>query len=158
MNECFSDSPHIWLDKVNAINRKDCLQLKTKGMVADNAQSLKQARLMFFASHPYVICADKTPVGFVLLCDFRRAKQMHIWRLMIDDRYQRRGYGSLAIEQILEKYTKKKYREIKTSCMTENVDAIRFFENLGFEACDEEPNEIETELYYNPSAKTIKEG
>lgn len=157
MNECLAESPHVWLAKVNAINRKICLELKTNGQVADNAQSLKQARIMFFASHPYIIYADKLPVGFVLICDFKKAKQMHIWRLMIDDRYQRRGYGTQAVEQIVEKYIQKKYRIIKTSCMTANVGAIKFFENLGFEIHhDEESDEVETELYFKHSAKITR--
>lgn len=72
-----------------------------RGFVAPNAVSLAEAS---FAPHawPRAIWADDVPVGFAMLSIERDEPNSFLWRLMIDERYQGRGYGRRAIELIAD--------------------------------------------------------
>jgi len=69
--------------------------------VADNARSLAEAAYNPFA-WPRAIYADETPVGFVMLYDDPHTPEYFLWRLLIDQRYQRLGLGRQAIQQVIE--------------------------------------------------------
>ncbi|NJK80845.1 MAG: GNAT family N-acetyltransferase [Chloroflexaceae bacterium] len=70
-------------------------------LVATNAVSIAQAH---FNKHAWfrAIYADETPVGFVMLCIDEKKAEYDLWRLMIDQRYQRYGYGRKAVEQVID--------------------------------------------------------
>ena len=77
--------------------------------VAPNAVSIAEAH---FNPGAWIkaICADKVPVGFVMLFDpaipgaIARGPvardAVGLWRLMIDHRYQRRGFGKKALDLV----------------------------------------------------------
>ncbi|HEX5589160.1 MAG TPA: GNAT family N-acetyltransferase [Candidatus Limnocylindrales bacterium] len=64
--------------------------------VAPNAVSLAEAS---FAPHawPRAIYADGVPVGFAMLSIEEAEREYFLWRLMIADGFQGRGYGRAAI-------------------------------------------------------------
>ncbi|NJL33831.1 MAG: GNAT family N-acetyltransferase [Chloroflexaceae bacterium] len=70
-------------------------------LVATNAVSIAQAH---FNKHAWfrAIYADETPVGFVMLYIDEKKAEYDLWRLMIDQRYQRYGYGRKAVEQVID--------------------------------------------------------
>ncbi|MFV1962630.1 MAG: GNAT family N-acetyltransferase, partial [Acidimicrobiia bacterium] len=45
---------------------------------------------------------DNTPVGFVMLDDDEHTQRYFLWRFMIDERYQRMGFGRSAMNLIHE--------------------------------------------------------
>lgn len=69
--------------------------------VAPNAISLAEA---FVTTKVWVraIYAGEEPVGFAMLSDDDEQPRYYLWRFMIDARYQRKGYGSAAMQLIHE--------------------------------------------------------
>lgn len=95
----------ITADTVRAINRLNVTP-EQQGQVARNSESLAQA--LFTPEAWYrAIYADDEPVGFVMLHDESlRAPppahpQAYLWRFMIDARFQRRGIGAAALQQVI---------------------------------------------------------
>ena len=69
--------------------------------VADNARSI--------AEHAYTteawlraVYADDAPVGLVLLSERRSVPRYYLWRFMIDQNHQRRGYGAAAMSLLVD--------------------------------------------------------
>ena len=109
----------IRLEPVSGRNVWEILKLEVspeqKDFVADNTVSIIEAYTAVTANghaFPFGIYADDTPVGFVMIgfgiddCwDDAPAVAVHnysLWRLMIDRRYQQRGYGREAVRLALE--------------------------------------------------------
>lgn len=113
----------IHLEKVNAKNIWEIIELEVgeaqKKFVAPNSISIAQAYTAIdtgCSAFPFGIYDDKTPVGF-LMVGFNEAAMYEIWeeiapemlkntyvlwRLMIDEKYQKKGYGRKAIKLALE--------------------------------------------------------
>jgi diamine N-acetyltransferase len=72
-----------------------------KHFVATNAISLAQAH---FNKHAWfhAIYAGKAPVGFMMIVDDDETPKYFLWRFMITEPYQGRGYGSQAIQRLAE--------------------------------------------------------
>jgi diamine N-acetyltransferase len=72
-----------------------------RNFVADNARSIAEAH---FEPHAWfrAIYADETPIGFAMLYDDPEKPTYYLWRFMIDQRYQRRGFGWQALRLIVE--------------------------------------------------------
>jgi diamine N-acetyltransferase len=98
--------PRVSLRAVTRENLRDVLMLSVAPeqarFVASNAVSIAQAHF-----HPDVawfrgIYADDTAVGFLMLHDDPDKPEYHLWRFMIDHRYQKLGYGRSALELLLD--------------------------------------------------------
>lgn len=103
-----------------------------KGFVAPNAVSIAQAyfsRTAWFRA----IYADDTPVGFLMLDKNTQKPEYFLWRLMIDERYQRMGFGYRAMI-LLIKYVKglPGATEFLTSCVPGEGSPEDFYNKLGF--------------------------
>jgi diamine N-acetyltransferase len=94
----------VSLRPVTPENVYDVMRLRVtkeqEQFVADNARSLAEAAYNPFA-WPRAIYANDTPVGFVMLYDDPHAPEYFLWRLLIDHRYQRMGFGRQAILQVI---------------------------------------------------------
>lgn len=69
--------------------------------VADNAFSIAQAHFepkAWFRA----IYAGEEPVGFLMLSDLPDIPEYFLWRLMVDARRQRKGFGQRAIALLVE--------------------------------------------------------
>jgi len=82
----------------------DTLTEPRKGFVAPNAISLAQAH---FNKHAWfrAIYAGKAPVGFVMIVDDTERPAYFLWRFMIAEPYQGRGFGRQAIRRLDEQAT-----------------------------------------------------
>ena len=69
--------------------------------VASNAFSIAQAHFSPIAWFR-AIYADETPVGFMMLADNPEAPEYFLWRLMIADGHQRKGFGERAIALLVD--------------------------------------------------------
>lgn len=75
--------------------------------VATNAASLAEASFAEEAWHRAIYLGDE-PVGFVMLYDESLRVEppprprIVLWRFMVDARYQRRGVGTTALQQVVE--------------------------------------------------------
>lgn len=107
------------LEKITHANAENITALsvsdKQKTFVADNAQSLSEAQTANSANghaFPFGIYDGNSPVGFVMIgfgIDNEWAdppeiakSNYNIWRLMIDKRYQGKGYGKGALKLALD--------------------------------------------------------
>ena len=100
--------------------------------VAPNAVSIAQAH---FSKHAWfrAIYAGETPVGFLMLEDQPEKPEYYLWRMMIDARHQRLGFGRRAIELLVEHVrTRPRAIELLTSVAQEEGGPQAFYERLGF--------------------------
>ena len=79
------------------------------------------------------ICNDGKPVGFMMTSEVPEQGVYFLWKMMIDQRYQGRGYGaeamSLLIERIIENGNPKL---LLLSHLKDNSSAAGFYASLGF--------------------------
>ena len=82
----------------------------------------------------YLIEDDGIAVGLALVREFTEEPLGYdLQQLMIDARYQNRGYGSQALKLILDELRKEgKYDHVEVCVKKEDVDAIRLYERYGF--------------------------
>ena len=78
-----------------------------------------------------------TVVGMMLLYDARQdddkpANQLYVWRLMVDARFQGRGYGRLAMQWVVDEARRGGYAEVGLSHVDRPGHAGGFYEKLGF--------------------------
>lgn len=102
------------------------------GFVAPNAISIAQA---YFSKTAWfrAIYADDTPVGFLMLDKNTEKPEYFLWRLMVDERYQRTGFGYKAMELLID-YVKglPDATELLTSCVPGEGSPEGFYNKLGF--------------------------
>lgn len=117
-------------------NWEECIELKvSKGQenfVASNAYSILEANFSE-GLYPLAIYDDETMVGFLMYEKDDVAKDMGMCRLMIDVKYQNKGYGKAAIIKLLE-FIREKYGNTPfyTSFEPENIVAEKLYESIGF--------------------------
>lgn len=99
-------------------------------MIASNERSLAQARGNI-APNPLGVMLDETMVGFTMW-EPRTRQIASFHRLMIDDRYQRRGYGKQSMIALLEKLAAQGHTTTYLSFRPENTGARILYESLGF--------------------------
>jgi len=110
------------------------LQVKDnqKGFVATNAISIAQAHYSDQAWFR-AIYFNNTPVGFVMLSLDDVKKQYWIWRFMIDQNHQQKGYGKAAVKQVIDFVkTKPNAQKLMLSFVPEEGGPKVFYEKLGF--------------------------
>ena len=73
-----------------------------KQFVATNAKSIAQAHFAGDEAWFRAIYADETPVGFLMLEDDRENQAYFLWRFMIDQRFQRNGFGWKALALLVD--------------------------------------------------------
>lgn len=103
-----------------------------ENFVANNAVSLAQAH---FSKHAWfrAIYADETPVGFILLFDNSAEPTYYLWRFMLDERFQRLGFGSKAIGLLVDYVkTRPNATELLLSYVPQEGGPKGFYESLGF--------------------------
>jgi len=80
---------------------------------------------------------DKTPVGFVMISDEVGSPdyiQHFLWKLLIDARHQRKGYGTATLDLIVAYFRGRPGVEVlSTSAGQGDGSPIAFYERYGFE-------------------------
>ena len=78
----------------------------------------------------------ETPVGFVMIADEVDSSDCiphFLWKLLIDERYQRRGYGTATLDLIVEYFRGRPgVSEMRTSAGKGEGSPIPFYERYGF--------------------------
>ncbi len=147
----------IHLEKIDATNLWDVIDLRVakaqKTFVAPNDISVLQAYTTTgtgCTAFPFAIFNDRRPVGFLMVGyneaamydlygDIKAPEILRdnysIWRLMIDKRYQKRGYGREAILQALDfirTWPCGKAEYCSLSYEPDNGVAAKLYHSLGF--------------------------
>jgi diamine N-acetyltransferase len=129
-------------------NWKELVHLKVREdqthFVASNVYSIAESQFGDdYEGHwdlfPYGIY-DDTPVGFLMYgLNFEHpAQQAFIIRLMVDEKYQGRGYGRFGMEKMLEIFrADDRIKTVGISYEPENEAARKLYASLGFEETGE---------------------
>jgi len=100
--------------------------------VAANADSLAEAEQNSDCV-PFVVLAEGEPVGFAMYALDHDDGNFWIYRLMIDARFQRRGYGRMALEQLIERMAAlPDCPRIMLGVEPANTTAAALYRSLGF--------------------------
>lgn len=148
--------PEITLRSITQENWVECIGLtptadqRARHFVADNTLSLAQAYAERWWA-PLAVYADETMVGFVLYGRWPVGGLSEIWgnkpkpgvdyilRMMIDERYQGRGYGKAALKALIERIKAQgDCRAIELDYDRDNVAAARLYIGLGFQPVEED--------------------
>jgi len=130
--------PEVTLREITRETLGAILKLKVAAaqerFVASNAVSIAQAHFQPEVAWFRGIYAADEPVGFVLL-ELDTARQEYgLWRFMIDERQQGRGYGGRAIALIVEHVRSLPgAKELITSVVPGEGSPGPFYQGLGFE-------------------------
>ena len=130
-------------------NFEECLKLRVaehqKTFVSSTVHSLAQAWVSRDTAYPFAIYADDTMVGFLMLGYYERKDQYTLWKFLIDERYQKRGYGRealrLAVQFLADRFHVK---EVYTAYISSNCVARDLYASFGFRETGEvEDNQVE---------------
>lgn len=128
----------IKLDEITADNLEVVLKLKgskeQENFVSTTAYSLAQAYVYRENAYPFAIYADDTLVGFIMFGFYELRNQYTLWKFLIDEKYQNKGYGKMALALGIE-YMKKQYdiKEMYTGVAIDNDVAERLYHSVGFQ-------------------------
>ena len=145
------------LVNVNSTNCREILHLHVSGeqvrFVASNETSLQEARASVAANgyaFPFGIYEGETPVGCLMIGydtddDWENPPEAatgnySLWRLMIDERYQRRGYGREALKLALafvRSFPCGPASYCWLSYLPDNESARRLYHSFGFQETGE---------------------
>jgi diamine N-acetyltransferase len=131
----------VSLRPLSAANRAAAEALRVapgqERFVSGVAESVREA-----AEHPdahalcWVVYDDETPVGFVMIADEVAGpdyRPHYLWKLLIDERHQRRGLGSATLDLVVEYFRGRPGVEaLTTSAVPGDGSPIAFYERYGF--------------------------
>lgn len=131
----------VTLRDITRENYLACLDLRVRedqrAFVASNAFSLAQSKYEPECI-PLAVYAGEIMVGFTMYCVDTDVNTYYIYRLMIDEKHQGKGYGLKAMSILLDMIKKDPcYHRIYIDCRPENTAAQRLYAKLGFQRTDE---------------------
>jgi diamine N-acetyltransferase len=133
----------VTLDEISDGNRAAVLALRVapgqEQFVSSVPESLAEAAEYPQARPWYrAVVADGTPVGFVVVSWNAEPDPPEIigpwflWKLLIDERFQGRGYGAEVVRQVAELVRAEGAAELLTSYVPQHGGPAGFYERLGF--------------------------
>ena len=143
----------VTLREITKDNLNEILELQVtknqENFVASNAVSLAQAHFYPEIAWFRAIYADETPVGFIMLEDDPVNSLYHLWRFMIDARFQKCGFGRRALELAIEHVkTHPGAKALSTSCVPGEGSPGKFYEKMGFTYTGEKDEDGELIMQY----------
>ncbi len=126
----------IRLKPVDENNFEEVIKLKVseeqQSFVATNVFSIAESKVLPECI-PLAIYDEEELVGFAMYAMDRDDKEYWIYRLMIDEKHQSKGYGRAAMEALIKRIsTDKEHHIIYISFEPENERAKALYESLGF--------------------------
>ena len=116
--------------------------------VSHPIRSLAQAYVYRDQCQPFGIYADGKMIGYVMIIYDYDVPEYDIWHMMIDEEAQGRGYGSSAMDQVLNYIRTKPFGvsdRVALTCNKNNLVSRQLYEKKGFRATGIE-DEDESEL------------
>lgn len=118
--------------------------------VSHPIRSLAQAYVYRNQCQPFGIYAEGKMVGYVMVIYDYDVPEYDIWHMMIDESAQGQGYGSAALDRVIEYIRTKPFGtsdRVALTCNRDNTSARKLYENRGFRATGEgDEDEIELVL------------
>jgi diamine N-acetyltransferase len=88
----------------------------------------------------WAIYDEETPVGFVMIADEVGSPEYiphFLWKLLIDERHQGRGFGTATLDLIVEYFRSRGVGAMSTSAGQGDGSPVTFYERYGFERTGE---------------------
>jgi diamine N-acetyltransferase len=104
-----------------------------KSFVLDAKASLCYALAKPKVRKPYLLMEGKRSVGLLVLAIDKKKSLYDVDILLIDKRYQRRGFGRIILSKALEILKQQGARRIEIGVNRFNIAAQRLYFSLGFE-------------------------
>ena len=144
----------ISLRKITEDNFIDSFNLKLapgqEKFVSHPIRSLAQAYVYREQCQPFGIYEGETMVGYVMVIYDYDIPEYDIWHMMIDESQQGKGYGSAALDRVLEYIRTRPFGSsgrVTLTCNRDNAHAMRLYRSKGFaETGAEDEDEIELSL------------
>ena len=144
----------INLRKITEDNFVDAFNLKlAQGQdvfVSHPVRSLAQAYVYRDQCQPFGIYDDDVMVGYVMVIYDYDIPEYDVWHMMIDELKQGRGYGSAALDRVLDYIRTKPFGSsdrVALTCHKDNVRALELYRSRGFtETGEVYDDEIEMSL------------
>ena len=129
----------IHLRKIAEDNFVDAFNLKLaqgqERFVSHPVRSLAQAYVYRNQCQPFGIYEDDTMVGYVMVIYDYDIPEYDIWHMMIDESKQGTGFGSAALNQVLEYIKAKPFGHsdrVTLTCNQDNIQALKMYKKKGF--------------------------
>ena len=144
----------ITLKAITEENFIDAFNLKLapgqERFVSHPVRSLVQAYVYREQCQPFGIYEGDTMVGYVMVIYDYDIPEYDIWHMMIDELYQRCGFGSAALDLVLDYIKTKPFgssNRVTLTCNRDNIQALKLYKSKGFtETGAEDEDEIELSL------------
>ena len=145
----------IHLKQIDENNFIDAFKLELgegqEKFVSHPIRSLAQAYVYRDQCVPFGIYNDDVMVGYIMVIYDYDVPEYDIWHMMIDRKYQGRGYGREAFIKVLEYIASKPFGDsgrIALTCNYDNDIAYKLYRSFGFEKSGNS-DEDEFELVLN---------
>jgi diamine N-acetyltransferase len=131
----------VSLQPITDANREavEALRVSTaqEQFVSDVADSLREAaEEPDGRALPWAVYTGPTPVGFVMISDDVGSPEYiphYLWKLLIDERHQRQGFGTATLDLIVEYFRgRPDVQTLSTSAGQGDGSPIPFYERYGF--------------------------
>lgn len=130
----------VELKEITDANIEECCSLAVaqgqQEYIASNQSSLETAKESPEIARPFAIYVDGKMVGFTMFAfdeEYEDPDDRYwLWRFMIDEKMQGRGYGSLALREIITYFQKKGANNITLSTKESNHTALALYHKFGF--------------------------
>lgn len=129
----------LFLKRVDESNFIECFNLRLgegqDRFVSTTIRSLAQAYVYYNQCTPFGIYKDDTMVGYVMVIYDYDEGTYNLWHMIIDEKYQGKGYGTAAVELCIDYIKTKPFGISNTvilTCNADNSHAIHIYEKLGF--------------------------
>ena len=144
-------SAHIELKAITEENFIDAFNLRLapgqEDFVSHPIRSLAQAYVYRNQCQPFGIYANGKMVGYVMVIYDYDVPEYDIWHMMMDEAEQGKGYGSAALDRVIEYIGTKPFGDsgrVALTCNRNNPIARQLYERKGFSATGiEDEDEIE---------------
>ncbi len=142
----------IALKKVDEDNFRKVVGIKLNEeqskFVATNVYSIAQAWIYPEVARPFAIYNDEEVIGFMMIAWDEEEREASIWRFMIAEEHQNKGYGRKAMECALNIIKESnKFDYVSLDYVPGNDAGKHLYESLGFKETGEiEDDEIVMKL------------
>ena len=144
----------VELRRIAEDNFIDAFNLKLapgqESFVSHPIRSLAQAYIYRDQCQPFGIYEDGRMVGYVMVIYDYDIPEYDIWHMMIDESEQGHGYGSAALDLVIDYIRTKPFGDsdrVALTCDKNNPTAKKLYEKKGFSATGtEDEDEIEMAL------------
>ena len=136
----FRNSMRIELLDLSEDNMKQCFELKVASdqtqYIASNEDSWKTAIENEKVARPFAVYCDGKMIGFTMFAfdeDYEDPNDRYwLWRFMIDEDSQGKGYGTAALQVIIRYFKDHGANNIRLSTKESNTNALSLYRRAGF--------------------------